>query len=85
MGLRARWLKVVRPENGGPRARTVLIGLARTPRDRARAEELLDAMLASGELAMHGSKRGATYGLPKARTSNRAARENGGRAERGTP
>jgi len=67
MGLLSRWLQVVRPENGGPRAKTILFGLARTDRQKANAQTILDAALFHGKLVMHGKKRGATYGLPKGR------------------
>lgn len=67
MGLRARWLKVVKPENGGPRTKNVLLALARTPRQKANAEEILKDMLGERALVMYGDKRGATYGLPRER------------------
>lgn len=54
-----RVLKVVRPENGGPRKRTVLEGLV--------GEDVVVQMIERGQLVMHGKKRGATYGLPKGR------------------
>ena len=65
VALRQRWLKLVRKANGGPRARTVLVGLARLPVEQRIAEPLLDLMLAEGTLVMHGERRAATYGLPK--------------------
>lgn len=67
MGLRQRILRVVAPDNGGDRKRNVLLGLARTPAQRERANKIIDAMLDAGELVMRGERRGAVYGLPKVR------------------
>ena len=72
MSHRARILKVLAslPRNGKtPQSlpRTVLEGLARTEQDRRAAPQLIDYMIALGELVMHGERRGATYGLPKKR------------------
>lgn len=63
--LRQRWLRITRPENGGPRPRTVLTGLARTPADQVIAEPLLDLMIAEGTFVMHGERRAAMYGRPR--------------------
>lgn len=65
--LRKRWLRLVEKENGGPRARSVLLGLARDPESERVAEPLLELMIAEGTFVMHGEKRAATYGLPKGR------------------
>lgn len=71
MGLRQRILRVVLPESGGDRKRNVLLGLARTPAEKARAGKIIDAMLERGELVMRGAKRGAVYGLPRRRKPGR--------------
>lgn len=67
MGLRARILRVVEPESGGPRKRSVLEGLARSPKQRAQFRQIFAAMLERGELVMLGDRRGARYGLPRTR------------------
>lgn len=66
MGLRLRILRVVAPENGGPRKRNVLEGLARGYKI-ADFDATLKCMLERGELVMYGDRRGARYGLPRAR------------------
>lgn len=48
-------------------SRNVLEGLARTPEERKAARQLIDYMLALGEIVMLGERRGAVYGLPKKR------------------
>jgi hypothetical protein len=65
MGLRSRILKLVHPDNGGPRTRNVLEGSARTPVEIEGFERVLKTMLGRRELVMRGKKRGARYGLPK--------------------
>jgi hypothetical protein len=65
MGLRSRILKLVHADNGGPRPKTVLEGLARTPVEIEGFERIFKAMLDGRELVMRGKKRGARYGLPK--------------------
>lgn len=67
MALRRRWLNLVRPENGGPRSRNVLLGVAANKGYGAIAEPLLQLMLAEGSLVMRGERRAAAYGLPKMR------------------
>jgi hypothetical protein len=66
---RGRILRIVNPrtENGGPRPRSVLEGLARTDRDKRAASALIDYLVALGELVVIGHARGAVYGLPKGR------------------
>lgn len=64
MGLRARILRVVAPDSGGPRKRNVLEGLARGREDFRRTFSLL---LSRGELVMYGARKHARYGLPRAR------------------
>lgn len=54
-----RVLRLVRPENGGPRTKNVLEGLV--------GEGVIAMMIKDGMLVMHGKRRGATYGLPKGR------------------
>lgn len=56
-------LRVVAPENGGPRKRSVLEGLARAYGATA---ELVDEMIRGGQLHKHGDRRGSTWGLPPA-------------------
>jgi hypothetical protein len=68
MGPRARILRVVRPEYGGPRKRSVLVALA-NGRGAPDGEALVADMIRRGELVMVGDKRGATYGLPKGRAA----------------
>ena len=67
MSLRLRILKLVSPTNRGPQKRTILEGQARTPREKANAEQTVADMIERGELAKYGDKRGAKYGLPKVR------------------
>lgn len=69
MSHRSRILRIVNPrtENGGPRPRSVLEGLARTERDRRAAAALIDYMVALGDLVLIGHARGAVYGLPRGR------------------
>ena len=62
MGLRARILKVVQADFGGPRSRAVLSGLARPGQD---FEKVFTAMRAAGELIKYRSRKGALYGLPR--------------------
>ena len=61
MGLRARILKVVSPEYGGPRSKAVLSGLARPGQDFAR---IFSAMRTAAELVKYRRRKGALYGLP---------------------
>lgn len=65
MGLRLRILKAVHPEGGGPRPRRILEAMARTPREKDHAREIVDALIKCGALVMYGDRKGATYGLPK--------------------
>jgi hypothetical protein len=67
MGLRARILTAVHHEGGGPRPRRLLEAMARTELERRRASKIVDAMIEKGELEMYGERRGARYGLPRAR------------------
>lgn len=64
MGLKARILKVVQLENGGPRKRSVLDGMARVSRQGAKFDEIFKSMLARSELVMYSDKRFALYGPP---------------------
>lgn len=55
-----RILNLLKPENGGPRKRSVLEGLAGSdPRLKPVLRRLLDA----GQVVMLGDKRGARYAL----------------------
>lgn len=65
MGLRLRILKVVHPDGGGPRPRRLLEAMARTPREKDHAKEIVDQLIASGALVRYGDKKGAKWGLPK--------------------
>jgi hypothetical protein len=56
-------LRLVAPDNGGPRKRSVLESLAR---GYGAGAELIDEMIAAGQLMKHGDRRGATWGLPRA-------------------
>lgn len=69
MSLRRRWLGLTLPINGGPRPRSVLIGVAESHGHHAIAEPLLDLMLAEGTFVMHGERKAAKYGRPKRRAS----------------
>jgi hypothetical protein len=69
MKLRIKWLRVTLPQNGGPRARSVLLGLARTPAEERIAEPLLELMLAEETFVMYGERKAATYGRPRVRRS----------------
>lgn len=58
-----RILRVVRPENGGPRSRVVLVGLAR---HYGAGEPAVDALIDAGALVKYSDKRQAKWGLPRA-------------------
>lgn len=62
MGLRARILKVVSPEYGGPRAKSVLAGLAHPGQN---FDRVFKAMRDAGEIVRYRKRKGALYGLPK--------------------
>ena len=68
MGLRSRILRLVHPDNGGPRKRNVLEALARGKED---SRTTFKRLLASGDLVMYGDHRGATYGQPGYRKPRR--------------
>ena len=61
MSLRARILKVTQPDYGGPRARSVLEGLALPSED---FETTFNGMRARKELVRYRSRKGALYGPP---------------------
>ena len=65
MGLRARILRLVSLEYGGPRKRNVLEALARSDKQRRQFPQIFDQLIDRGELVMVGAKRGARYGLPR--------------------
>jgi hypothetical protein len=67
VGLQATLKRVLRPENGGPRKRTVLEGLAKHYGYKADFDEVLKRMIDAGEIVMVGEKRGARYALPGAK------------------
>lgn len=64
MGLITRILRVTEVEGGGPRPKSVLKALVRSPRQAERFDKLLAGALAAGRLKMYGDRRGATYGPP---------------------
>jgi hypothetical protein len=64
MGLKARILKVTRPENGGPRKKSVLEGLARASCQAPNFGEIFRGLLKNGELVKYGARRDALYGPP---------------------
>lgn len=64
MGLRVRILRLVHPESGGPRPRRLLEMLARTPREKDHAADIVDDLIRSGALVKYGDRKGAKYGLP---------------------
>jgi hypothetical protein len=59
-----RILRLLSPEFGGPRKRTVLIGLAGSEK---RLQRTLARLMAAGQVVMLGSKRGTLYGLGRQR------------------
>lgn len=64
MGLRARILRMVADDCGGPRSKNVLKGLARTKRQKATFERVFKAMRRARELVMYRKRKHALYGLP---------------------
>jgi hypothetical protein len=64
MGLRARILDVLLWENGGPRKRTVLKGMARTARERDCFKVMLRRMISRGDVVIVGTKKGSRYARP---------------------
>lgn len=58
-----RILRVVLPENGGPRSRAVLDGLAR---HHGADRKVVDELIRRGELVKYSDKRHARWGAPKA-------------------
>lgn len=54
-----RILRILRPENGGPRSKNVLRGIA----DPKRVERTLRRLMDAGQVMMVGDKRGARYAL----------------------
>jgi len=65
VGLRLRILKLVHPDGGGPRPRRILEAMARTPRERNHAKDIVDDLIGCGALVQYGKKKGAKYGLPR--------------------
>lgn len=65
MSHRSRIVRVLSNKDSGKLPRTVLEGLARTPRDKAAASALIDYLIAHGDLVKHGDSRGTTYGLAR--------------------
>lgn len=60
-----RILALLAPECGGPRKRTVLVGIAG---GELRLKPVLQRLLDSGRVVMQSSKRGTRYALGKANT-----------------
>lgn len=65
MSARTAVLKIVRPENGGPRARRLLEVVASLRGQDGK--KFIDGMIERGELLKYGDKKGARYGLPRVR------------------
>ena len=59
-----RLLRVVDPDGCGPAKRSVLEGLAK---HHGAGPELVDRLIAEGKLVKYGDRKGARWGLPKAR------------------
>jgi len=59
MKLRGQILRMLRPENGGPRKRTVLLGLAGSVKELNR---VLRPMFRKKEVVQVGAKKGARIG-----------------------
>lgn len=64
MGLRSRILSVVQLESGGPRKRSVLSGLARTPVQVEQFPQVFRRLVADGDLVKYSDRRQALYGPP---------------------
>lgn len=60
-----RILALLQPENGGPRKRTVLVGIAG---GEVRLKPVLQRLIDSGRVVMKGKKRGTLYALGKPNT-----------------
>lgn len=56
-----RILRVLEPESGGPRKKTVLLGLA----DPKRVERVLRRLMDAGLVVKVGDMKGARYGLKR--------------------
>lgn len=65
MGLRLRILRLVHPDGGGPRPRRLLEAMARTPREKDHAADIVDQLIKCGALVRYGDTKGAKYGLPR--------------------
>jgi hypothetical protein len=57
-----RILRLLSPESGGPRKRTVLIGVAGTEK---RLKPVLARLIKAGSVVLRGRKRGTVYALGK--------------------
>ena len=64
MKAETKLLRLVHPENGGPRKRNILEGMARHYGEDA---YLVDYLIAKGTLVPFGGPRNRTYGQPKKR------------------
>ncbi len=62
-------LKLVRPENGGARKRSILDAMAKR---LGEGPYLIDYLIAAGQLVRYGRARGATWGLPRRRAPAKA-------------
>lgn len=67
MKLARRLLRVVEPDRGGPRKLTILRGLAMAKHPDEDFDQVFRGLIEAGRLVKHGTKRGTTYGLPRAR------------------
>ncbi len=66
MKAQTRVLRMVAPENGGPRKRTVLDAAAKR---HGEGPHLIDYLIAGGKLVRYGTARWSTWGLPRKRTA----------------
>ena len=66
MKAETRVLRMVKPENGGPRKRTVLDAAAKR---YGEGPHLIEYLIAGGRLVRYGKARWSTWGLPRKRTA----------------
>ena len=59
-----RLLRLVKPENGGPRKRNILDAIATK---YGEGPHLVDYLIGGGQLVKYGDRRAATWGLPRLR------------------
>lgn len=66
MRAEARILRLVHPDNGGPRARPILDAMAK---QWGEGPHLIDYLIAAKRLVKYGQTRAARWGLPKKRAN----------------